>query len=210
MSKKRKPHTRSQTPMAESELKPQAPSKGDLRETTRSRNLPLVLDVVAIALSIFGMLLWIPSFRPLIQIANNNYFDPHDPFSAPFSVSNNGLFPVYNVQFSCILFEMISSRGLIITGANIRHKLPAASVLRRGDKLDILCPLTQFAVGITPITKADIDVIVTFTAPLIRLQSCARFTTFSTPDGSLHWMQSPETDMSRCRSEHTFDVTISP
>ena len=106
MSKKHKQPKRPQKPKVELRLNPESSPTGDPRESNRSGRLSLILDWVAIVFSIFGMLLCIPSFRPLVQVSNHNYFDPHDPFSAPFSVVNNGLFTVYNVELSCFAYRV--------------------------------------------------------------------------------------------------------
>ena len=198
MTKKHRQHKHPSQPTKQLEAPTLPKELGDQVRIDRRPRLATALNVLAILLSILGILLWLPSFWPRILITNTASFDPSDLFQAPFSISNQGLASVTSMQFSCRLNE--------IRGIATLHDLPmqigfVTSTLRPGDIIQIFCPLNQLIGGIAPITNANVDIVVAFSPPIIhhRLTVCANFTSFADHQGRLHWMQLPEPNQNRCQ-----------
>ena len=211
MSKKSKRHNKqSQKPSAELPPKKALPAKGDPASSNRLGRLSLILDLVAIVLSIFGVILWAPSFRPLVQLENGNYVDPSDPFNAPFTISNNGLFAVHDVRFSCVIYYMVGD-SVGIEGGQFTRRNPLAETFERGGRIDQPCPVTEYlkGKGVLPIKTADITIIVTFITAFMHFQTCSRFKTFpATDSNTLRWMQIPG-DADRCNpAGRPFLITV--
>lgn len=97
-----------------------------------------------------------------------------EPFSVPFSITNNGYIPIRDVDAWCYLAEVEFKPGFRFEGLGISSKdAPRAASLGHGGTLTLECPL-RGAVR----DRADIAVIVDHGFPLIpfwRTRSITRF-----------------------------------
>jgi hypothetical protein len=87
-------------------------------------------------LSIIGICLWLPSFSSDIHIDRRGIVNPTDPFKTPFELTNDGLFPIYNVGYSCLGSIMYSQGSELPLGPDYAF---VTRRLGRGETADIMC-----------------------------------------------------------------------
>ncbi|MBF6569939.1 MAG: hypothetical protein IVW54_13810 [Candidatus Binataceae bacterium] len=154
-----------------------------------------VLSIIGIGLNIFGIALWLPAYFPNIHVDHRGSNDARDPFTASFSITNNGYFSVYDVKASCRVIEVDTTRGGKVTNRALDLPGKPTEELQRSDMLDIPCPFGALGL-MTPeqsVTKADIDIAVSFSPRFYpkRLIKCVEFTATEDDHGNLDWMQKP-------------------
>jgi hypothetical protein len=154
----------------------------------------LILDLVALVLSILGIFLWFPSYLPNIHVDHRGPTNSGDPFEVPFSVTNNGYFSVFNVDFSCRLNHVQTTRGDSVGGIALMDT-SVAQELQRSATFDLLCPFKQqFNLKIDDsIKSANINIGVMFSPRLSfrRTIRCANFIAVANSHGTLDWVQRP-------------------
>jgi hypothetical protein len=172
----------------------------DERRSNRLGVVRLFLDL----LGIVGILLWLPSFLPNLHVDHRSSSDPKDPFSAPFSATNNGLTSIWDVRFGCNLNNesSVTAEGspmsTMSAGFNWFHQL--APEIDRGDTFDFTCPFNGLLIPKATLVHADIDVVISFVPRFVhwRLSKCVRFIAVPTEQGHLEWFQRPDDDRMRC------------
>ena len=160
------------------------------------QKLALALDVVAIGLSIVGILLWAPSYSSNIHVDHRGSVDARLPFTTLFSITNNGYFAVFDVRVSCRLNQVTSTNGLKVEGITV-EKRPGMTIqeLERSETFDVPCPFEN-VFKMSPndsISSASIDVAVSFIPRLwhVRHLKCVEFDAAADAHGDLNWMQKP-------------------
>jgi hypothetical protein len=165
-----------------------------------SRRWENILDFLALALAIFSMLFWLPSYLPNLHIDHRGETDPASPFNVAFSVTNDGYFSVSQVDVECRVNEIILKNGASIVSLAITKGIEGVPELRRSDTYDALCEFESLIkTPDNPVARANIDIAVTYRprAWPKRIVKCANFRTIKNSDGSLHWLQKPA-DYGRC------------
>jgi hypothetical protein len=169
----------------------EARSITDASKSNRAIAVAIVLDFVAIGLSIVGICLWLPSFLPNIHIDHRGPIDAHRPFFTPFPVTNDGLSSVYEVYWLCRMNSMIFADGTKVTPNDssgfLTHRLDRAGTV------DLFCP--EPVIPNNPLKFADIVVGIAFTPRLLHRQlgKCAHFVTHVSGD-NIDWKQVIEDD----------------
>ena len=139
------------------------------------------------------------SVLPRISATPASTLDTTQPISStPFTISNDGLLDIHNVQISCIYAHVDSKYAQIDTpGPYKEGKLggflvpDVSPVLESSRKRTFDC-FFPFIMQ-TPILHADIILVINFRQSFLpfRSQRTIRFVTAGGPDGTLHWFEEP-------------------
>ncbi len=172
---------------------------------SKSPKWRLCLDGLAIFLSVLSLVLWLPSFAPNVHLDHRGPLDQKQPFSASFSITNNGLSTIFDVDFDCIV-NKLEARNLALEIIGVTGFVFAAAKMDRSDTFDFVCPLRNVfgeMIDNLETISADIDIVVGFTlAPhFLRWRSykCAHFVAQLSNSGRLEWLQRPQPDKKKCR-----------
>jgi hypothetical protein len=160
------------------------------------------LDIVAIALSLIGLVLWIPSFLPNIQIRHYNSSDVLSSKLIPFSVTNNGLGAVYDVRAMCFIRDLTTNRNNTVGPIGIVDSVSRAFELPRSDTFDFSCPAAK-VFHFSPderIVSALVDIVISYVPVAIPLarHKCVLFDANVDESNQLQWLQRPELDNETC------------
>lgn len=160
----------------------------------RNRSWSTCLSVISAVLSVLGIFLWLPSFRPDIHIEHHGLIDPKQPFRTAFSVTNDGLTSVSEVTSFCRMNDIVFAKGGNAGGGTewqfLTHRLNRAATVDR------FCPETWSAMPDNPVTFADIEIGIVYQLYLMRWETCAHFQTKLFSD-HLEWIEVIEDDQ-RC------------
>src|SRR5262249_33630050 len=119
---------------------------------------------IGLALTVFGVVIGLPSVLPAISFAIV-YYDDAYPLLTPFPVTNSGLLTVRNVQFVCKLNNIAFEKGHgfeRLHNMGITSQYLISSKMSPRDTFDIVCPLHELFKDIENIgiIDADMDIIV--------------------------------------------------
>ena len=142
---------------------------------------------IVVGLATFlGSVVAILSLCARIGITSDSPINPADPFSSPFTLSNKGILPIYNVLFSCTLRDVKWQDGGVM---NIRTRTKADPIKRinAGEATTTFCKSLPYK---AEIKSADIEVEVTYRPAYLfwSKRSSIRFGTVTENDGSLRWV----------------------
>jgi len=161
------------------------------------RRIWKLLAGIAVVLTILGVVTFLPRISVSIPdvVADNR-----DPFASPFSVKNDGYFPIYSIGLQCYVGQItfLHGRGGLrdFTYSGIRGTDLTVNKLSAGDSADFKClRLFEFQ---DDVNTADITVSVYFSvyflATLVPKHFCVKCFGFSTRtdhEGKLHWLRRP-------------------
>lgn len=154
-----------------------------------------VVTIGAVFLSLTNILLgWAAS----VSVASFVPLEPRNPFSAPFAISNDGKFPIYEVQFGCYVVRA-------------DYKPPSKSKVTRhvtrlngfyigrigsGETQTIQCHSIAMSIG--PIREAEISIQVCFRPLLLPWRTAIerKFITILDSKGHFQWLKQPMTEAS--------------
>lgn len=112
-----------------------------------------------------------------------------DPFKTPFIIENKSYLPIHDVIFSCIVRKLESSESdILIMNFNVKYDSPTIPYIASGEKTKTFCnnPFKP----LTPITSADIEVVVSYRPSFIpwQKQKSTRFSTIKDVKNNLIWL----------------------
>jgi hypothetical protein len=173
------------------------------------------LDFLAIVLGIIGILLWLPSFAPHVQVHSWGAVVPlTDLFSVPFTVTNAGLLPLHRVGYSCLLFNVRRKDNRLINKIALSKFEYFTYNLRNTDSFDFVCPIDNLrGLNVSGFISADIDIIITFQIPLLqrKFARCVEFIEkVSQLTETATWMQRPEENNSKCDYHNYAEFDFAP
>ena len=151
--------------------------------------------VFCIFVLIVGFLATILNLSPKISLSPSPPLDPSDLFSTPFTVFNDGQFPVWNVKFTTLL-NQVKNEGRV-TWDNISVEIispkPVASYLSQGDATTFSVPFRKFFGNVGAIDSADIEITINYQPfPMLWYKEKPfRFVALKYLDGRLSWFRMP-------------------
>ena len=99
-------------------------------------------------------------YKPL-SLVPNEPLNQSDPFSAPFTLSNDWYSSIYDVTYKCRINRIERSHNRIITNTRVWDSRLSKESLGYKDKADLFCPIRQ-NVSIDEIITADISIEISF------------------------------------------------
>lgn len=146
----------------------------------------ILLEIAAVA----GLLALL---YPRVSVSSTTSINPDHPFATPFSVANNGLFPVYDVEFSCGMNDVSteSTPHQLSQFSTVFASLPIPRI--NGGHSEITFCAFPFITE-SPIKEADISVSVHFKSAWLppKRTEIYRFRTIKGTDGRLYWYPKAE------------------
>jgi len=146
------------------------------------------LSLLVLAL---GLMVLFSYYKPL-SLVPNEPLNQSDPFSAPFTLSNDWYSSIYDVTYKCRINRIERSHNRIITNTRVWDSRLSKESLGYKDKADLFCPIRQ-NVSIDEIITADISIEISFH---IKFMPWARimpfnFQTAKDDNGKWRWLYSP-------------------
>ena len=133
-----------------------------------------------------GLVVALYSLCARIGVTSDSPINPDDPFSSPFTLSNKGFLPIYDVLFSCTLRDVKWQDGGVM---NIRTKTNADPIKRinAGEATTTFCKFLPYN---AKIKSADIEIEVMYRPAYLfwSKRSSIRFGTVTESDGTLRWV----------------------
>lgn len=146
----------------------------------------LSVKIVVVLATCLGLVVTLYSLFARIGVTSDSPINPDDPFSSPFTLSNKGILPIYDVLFSCTLRDVKWQDGGV---SNIRTKTNAAPIKRinAGEATTTFCKFFPYELKIK---SADIEVEVKYRPAYLpwSKRSSIRFGTVTESDGTLRWV----------------------
>lgn len=141
--------------------------------------------------TIIGFVSSLMFFASRITVSSLNSLDPSDPFSTPFSISNDGAFSIYNVEFRCHFKDVSFPRGGGFKGFSVQDDSPPIAVIEAGEKATTKCVI--FAPNISIGSQGDIYVVVSYQPKFLpyRKEKLFRFIMKQGSDKQWYWFQQP-------------------
>ncbi len=117
--------------------------------------------------------------------------DVTDPFSTPFSISNDGAFSIYDVMFHCYFKNVALAGGSSISGISVEEAVPPIKTIEAGEKANYKCLLS--APEAPSGSRADIYVVASYQPKFLpyRIEKPYRFVMQQGSDKQWHWFQQP-------------------
>ena len=147
---------------------------------------------LSVILTVIGS---IYSFSPEVEVYPYSSLNPLDPFATPFIIKNNSYLSIYDVAFSCEPKNVDASAShSTFLGGETSFGKPPIPFIDTGESSKSFC---FFPVNFTsPITSADINILVSFRPSFIpwRQKKRFRFTTEKDINGKLVWLPSAKTE----------------
>jgi len=149
--------------------------------------LPRGLWIVAGILATIGGVL---SLLPKVVVYAGAPLDPSQPFTTPFTISNEGYLPIHDVTFRCRIRRAQAEDGAAIIAyeKGISPTGFAVPLITPGEKSTVACPF-PFEFN-APFAGADFDFVVVFRPDwlLWHQEKSFRFGTTKTKEGQLIWL----------------------
>jgi hypothetical protein len=137
-------------------------------------------------ITFLGLVVTLYSLSARVAVTSDSPISPEKPFSSPFTVSNQGILPIYNVLFSSTLRNVKWKDGGIV---NIRTKTDAAPIKRinAGEATTTFCKFLPYK---AKIESADIEVEINYRPAYLFWSRCSsiRFGTVKESNGTLRWL----------------------
>lgn len=150
------------------------------------RWLMLSIKIITGLIAILGLVVTLYSLSARVAVTSDSPINPEKPFSSPFTVSNQGILPIYNVLFSSTLRNVKWKDGGIV---NIRTKTDAAPIKRinAGEATTTFCKFLPYR---AKIESADIEVEINYRPAYLfwSRRSSIRFGTVKESNGTLRWL----------------------
>jgi hypothetical protein len=156
-----------------------------------------ILELIAVAGFVFAGMTFFYSFSPNLSITSSVPFEPSDPFSAPFSISNNGYLAIHDVQVLCGLKSVEFTNGSRFSKFSVATDQDKAFNFSPGESITARCRVPEvFRVpkGVQ-VKSADISLWVTFRPSFLfwfwHKERWFRFVLEKSSDGIWHWLPQP-------------------
>jgi hypothetical protein len=148
--------------------------------------------IIVGASSVVGLIGGLMYFAARVTVSSLTPLNPTDPFSTPFSISNDGAFSIYDVEFSCSLNDVKFPNGGGMSNLSVGgYGLPPIKVIEAGEKATYQCLIGSQE---TPKgSQADIHVVVSYQPKFIpcRIDKPYRFVMKQGSDKQWYWFQQP-------------------
>jgi hypothetical protein len=136
------------------------------------------------------------SVLPKISVYQSNPINITDPFSAPFTVFNNGPLTLKSLKFTCVPIDIDDSHLGGRIPSKLRSEILQIERMEAGTKVSVSCNFLQFVGKFSPsepMTKGQIDIFMEYRPEFVfwKIVRQFRFVTFPASDGKLYWKQSP-------------------
>ena len=199
MAKKRKQpkhkDTRPQTELSQQQGERVPPVPSRFRRYTRI-GLKILSGLVAVLGFVLTALTAFYSFSPNISITSLAPFEPSDPFSGPFSISNNGYLAIHDVEALCGLKSVEFTNRSFISEISVATDQDKAFKISPGESITARCrvPETIRVPKAVQVKSADISLWLTFRPSFLfwRKERWFRFVLEKSSDGIWHWLPQPE------------------
>lgn len=132
---------------------------------------------------------------PHVTIVETQPFNPGDPFSVPFVLSNEGPLGINSLDAACVINKILTNQSNVIQNSTMTAT-PTAFLkphLEVGERDTLVCPVDLMAGGAGQVTGADIEFDAHFRPDFTfwRVTRKYRFTTTLDSAGVLHWIPVP-------------------
>ncbi|MDQ3749668.1 MAG: hypothetical protein M3367_11780 [Acidobacteriota bacterium] len=126
---------------------------------------------------------------PRVSVSSNESLDPSTPFSSPFIVSNEGLLPIYDVEFQCDIKNVEAMNNINLGGFNTVGTAKIIPIINPAGKETTQCAQGLFAPTSGQFENADVSIVVSYRVYWIPLSQTRkfRFVTRKDKSGQLHW-----------------------
>jgi hypothetical protein len=143
-------------------------------------------SILSTIISIIGVF----SFIPKVDVSTAEPFEPNNPFSTPFIISNEGTFTISQIDFVCDVVKVQAAYNNSMSKNKIENFTPTISSLKAGMKETVFCPEVA---GIFPrdrYEKAELEMKVTFNAWWIPVNQVKtfRFIGAKNTKGEIKWI----------------------
>lgn len=140
-----------------------------------------------------GIVVGVLSLLPRLSVSSSAPLNLDDPFSTPFTVSNDGPLSLFNVEFLCELNDVQTDRYVRFQGGKFFAITNTAFVAKKmlpAQKNDVPCSFRSVFAGFGPITTADISINIRFRPAFVPWHTNRRFRFYTVKgsDGRLRWL----------------------
>jgi len=168
------------------------PEISKLRSTI-AKTWKKILGTTFLLAALVGIASGVIYFLPKVSVSWSAPLDPQNPFSTPFTVSNDGPLPIWNVEFYCRA-HLIKSAGnaSISGGAKLAGGIAPIKKMPPNERVDIPCVALLIFTFPGPILSADISIGASFTTlPMsfwLHQEKETRLRTVRSSDGTFRWL----------------------
>ena len=166
-------------------------------EQRRSDERAMVMLVVCLAITLWGIASAWLSVIPVISVSQAQPLDPANPFSVPFIVSNDGPLSVKSLNFTCVPISIETSHQSRSIPSGFHSERVSINKLESHQKSDFPCTFRPFLGSweFSPsqsMTMAKIDIFLEYRPAFVPWKRTLqfRFATFPDRDGKLYWQHS--------------------
>jgi hypothetical protein len=152
-----------------------------------------VFGIVVLAVSFLATIL---NLSPKISLSQSPALNSSDLFSTPFTIFNDGYFPLWNVKYLTTLNRVNSERYITIRGIAIGDPNKVIiPYLSSGDAATLIVPFRNIILKFGAITSADIEIAIIYQPfPIFwHKKKSFRFTSIKAQDGRLIFFRMPIT-----------------
>lgn len=148
---------------------------------------------LVVGVTLLGAVTFLYDFSPKISVSPLQLIDPHDAFSAPFAVANDGYLSLNRTSSTCVLkiakFETIQVIGVAVS----QPQTDNTAEMGPGEKMTVKCRFRE-TIGVSEALKvADILISIEYKPwiwPATRKREF-RFETARNSDGTWQWLPQP-------------------
>jgi hypothetical protein len=171
---------------------PPRPEPSPRRFVTLIQKCWKVVTIGAVFLSLTNILLgWASS----VSVASSPPWNPSDPFSAPFAITNDGKFRIYNVEFACYIarMEYQPPDDTIVAYHSDRLRGFSLGGMGAGETRTIQCPHPIRRRQANPIREVEVMIQVCFRPLLLPWRTGVerRFIAILGHNGYFQWVRQP-------------------
>lgn len=119
---------------------------------------------LSIAVVIFGTYVSYLEFNPSLTVNYADYLNSNYPFaSTPFTITNSGLMPIRNVEFSCTANKVIYRDSVVGENNKMSDSTKTTSIMYRNKSTTVVCPLDSVdSLSASSMISADIELRIAF------------------------------------------------
>lgn len=145
---------------------------------------------------VLGICVSLLSLSPNISVVPGQSFNPHDPLSTPFLITNDGLLPLHSVE----IFwgsNFMRNPNLSVESLSLGYASPPIKIIHRKEQKTFFCPpIFKWKV---PINSADIIIRVLYRPDFLfwRQEMDFRFVAARDISGTVRWLPKPMAEQPR-------------
>ena len=141
--------------------------------------------------SVVGLIGGLMFFASRVTVSSLSPLNRNDPFSTPFSISNDGVFPIYDVKFHCYFKDIAFPEGGGFSGFSVEETVPPIQIIEAGEKATYKCLLS--VPNASSGSQADIYVVASYQPKFLpyRTEKPYRFVMQQGSDKQWYWFGQP-------------------